>query len=145
MCLFVRTVEVEGVADSSQDDSVGDLGEEVILEIGVVDHRCGGILCRNVAGSLKVDEFWYGNLLFETRKTAWREMQLLDEDRLVHQTVPVYAGFHVAFPRVEIHIVAGIGSDGGERWWQMAYLVNIDRQQVAARWIIAHESIGRRI
>lgn len=34
-----RTVEVEGMADSSQDDSVGYLGKEVILEIGVVDHR----------------------------------------------------------------------------------------------------------
>ena len=32
------TVEVEGVSNAGEDNSVCDLGEEVVLEVGVVDH-----------------------------------------------------------------------------------------------------------
>lgn len=34
-------------------------------------------------------------------------MEFLDQDGLVHEAIPVYAGFHVAFPFVEAHIMAG--------------------------------------
>lgn len=36
-------------------------------------------------------------------------MEFLYENGLVHQAVPVDAGFHVAFPFVKIDVVTGLG------------------------------------
>jgi hypothetical protein len=33
-------------------------------------------------------------------------VQLLDEDCFVHEAIPIYAGFHVTFPSVEVYIMA---------------------------------------
>ena len=60
------TVEVEGVPDSGEDDSVGDLSEEVVLEVGVVDYVGKGISGCPVAGVVEGDEFGNGNLFFQS-------------------------------------------------------------------------------
>lgn len=60
------TVEVEGVPDASKDDSVGDLGEEVVLEVGVVDYVCQGIARCSVAGGVEGDELGNWNLFFQS-------------------------------------------------------------------------------
>lgn len=33
-------------------------------------------------------------------------MELLDEDGLVHEAVPIHAGFHITFPLVKVDIMA---------------------------------------
>lgn len=98
---------------------------------------------------LKGDKFRNRDEFLETCEAAGGEVQFLDEDGFVHEAVPVDAGFHVAFPFVEVDVVTvysvfeigdvmGVGE-------VCAYLVSMERQHVAARWIMAHASIGRRI
>lgn len=140
-----HTIKVEGMADSRQDDTVSHLGEEVVLEIGVVDDGRRGKSCRCVASAFKGNKFRNGNLLLEPGEATWWEMQLLDKDSFVHQAVPVYAGLHIPLPFVEVDVVTGTNEKRHQIGQRRTHLVSIDRQHVAARWIIAQESIGRGI
>lgn len=81
------------------------LGEEVVLEIGVVDDSGRRKPCRYVTRAFKGNEFRNRNLLLETGETTWWEMQLLDKDSLVHEAVPVHAGLHIPFPLIEVDFV----------------------------------------
>lgn len=101
-----RTVEIEGMADTSQDDPMRHLCEEVILEIRIIHDRRGGIPSGRVAGRFEGDEFGNRDLLFETRETARWKVQFLDQDCLVHEAVPIHARLHVAFPLVKAYVVA---------------------------------------
>jgi hypothetical protein len=94
------------VADASEDDAVGDLREEVVLEEGVVDVFGGGEAGGHEAEGFEADEFGDGDDFFEAGEATGWEVEFLYEDCLVHKAVPVDAGFHVAFPLVEIDVVA---------------------------------------
>lgn len=83
------------------------LGEEMVLKERIVNlPRRTEQTRRYKPRRLERDEFRDWHELFESCKTAWGEVQLLDEDGLVHETIPVNAGFHVAFPFVEVDVVA---------------------------------------
>lgn len=60
------TVEVEGVTNSRQNNSVGHLSKKVVLEIGVVDDCRRRKTAGHIASGFEGDEFWYWDLLFKT-------------------------------------------------------------------------------
>lgn len=83
------------------------LSQEMILEERITNlPRRREQTRRHKARRLERDEFRDWHKLLESCKAAWGKVQLLDEDGLVHETVPVDAGFHVAFPFVEVDVVA---------------------------------------
>lgn len=85
-----------------------DLRQKMILKERIIDpavRREREQTDRDEAGRLEGDEFGDGNELLEPGEAAGREVKLLDEDGFVHEAVPVDAGFHVAFPFVEVDIV----------------------------------------
>lgn len=118
---------------------MSDLREEVILEEGIVDLIRRRASRRPEADSLKTNEFWNGHEFLQPRKSAWGKMQFLHENSLIHDAVPVDARLHVTLPFVEVDLMAlrasGSGMEGGQActYMRVTYLVNIDRQQVAAR------------
>lgn len=85
-----------------------DLREEMILEERIIDLAVGRERKQtdgDEAGRLEGDEFGDGHELLEPGQAAGRQVKLLDEDCFVHEAVPVDAGFHVAFPFVEVDVV----------------------------------------
>ena len=72
------------MADPSEDDAVGYLGQEMVLEVWVVNYAWCVETVWGVAGRFEADEFGDWNFFFETREAAWWEVQLLYEDGLVH-------------------------------------------------------------
>lgn len=77
--------------DTGQDNTVGYLSEEVVLEEGIVyliRGRCPG---RSEADSFKANEFWNWDEFLKPSKSARGKMQFLHENSLIHHAVPVDA------------------------------------------------------
>ena len=100
-----HTVEVERMADSCENDTVGNLCQEVVLEERVIHYVQWWEAACCVACRFETNELWNGNLLFKPRETAWGQVELLRQNSLVHETVPVHPGLHVTFPLVEVDIM----------------------------------------
>lgn len=67
--------------------------------------RKGEKIDGDVTSRLERNEFGDGHELLEPCQAAWREVKLLNQNGFVHQTVPVYARFHVALPFVKVDVV----------------------------------------
>lgn len=72
------------MADPREDDAVGYLSQEMILEVWVVNYAWWVKTGWGVAGCFEADEFGNWDLFFEAREAAWWEVQLLYENGLVH-------------------------------------------------------------
>lgn len=120
------------------------LREEMILKVRFVRIR-HGCNVRRQSRWAKLDELRNRNIVLESGESARWQVQLLYEDRLVHDGVPEGAGFHVTFPLVKVDVPAVSVSIEAWKAESKAYFVSMDKQQAAARLSIAHESMGRMI
>jgi hypothetical protein len=79
------------MADAGEDDTVGDLRKEMVLEEGFVYFfRRGREASWHEANGFKANEFRDRDEFLETCKATGWKMQLLYKDGFVHESVPVY-------------------------------------------------------
>lgn len=66
------TVEVEGMADASEDDAMRDLCQEMVLEEGIIYLPRRGDSCWDKGRGFEADELGDGNGFFESGESAGR-------------------------------------------------------------------------